>query len=230
VVYSEKKRHGLISVNREQKSNAIGTILRPQAKRIGIIADTHIPDRSKEIHPKIMESFARADLILHAGDITVPDVIGTLSTIAETVAVRGNNRSDRTLFDPPLPDKAIIQVAGGYRIGLCHGMENIYQRVSDALIGRMGFESHCTKRLIERVRTFFIGVNAVVYGHGHWPMLCFKNQILFVNPGKGFGKKCSSCAFMEIHENRVRVKIIPLSPFKNPLPFNPDWNEFPIDK
>ena len=217
-------------MNREQKSNNIGTILRPQAKRIGIVADTHIPDRNKGIHPKIMESFARADLILHAGDITVPDVIGTLSTIAETVAVRGNNRSDRILFNPPLPDKAIIQVAGGYRIGLCHGMENIYQRVSDAFIGRMGFESHCTKRLIKRVRTFFSEVDAVIYGHGHWPMLRFEDKKLFVNPGKAFGKKFGSCALMEIREDRVRVKIISLSPFKNPLSFKTDWNEFTIGK
>ena len=217
-------------MNRKQKSNNIRTIFRPQVKRIGIIADTHIPDRNKGIHPKIMESFSRADLILHAGDITIPNVIEKLSTIAETIAVRGNNRSDRTRFDPPLPGKIIIQVAGGYRIGLCHGMENIYQRISDAFIGRMGFESHCTKRLIERVQHFFTGVNSVVYGHGHWPILSFEDQILFANPGKAFGKKCSSCALMEIHEDRVRVKIIPLSPFKNLLLFKPDWNEFPIDK
>jgi putative phosphoesterase len=117
MVCPEKKRNGLITVNREQKPNAIGTILRPQVKRIGIVSDTHIPDRNKGIHPKIMDSFARADLILHAGDITVPDVIETLGTVAETIAIRGNNRSDRIRFDPPLPDKITIQVSGGYRIG-----------------------------------------------------------------------------------------------------------------
>ncbi len=220
----------MIILNREQKLSSIRAIFRPQVKRIGIIADTHIPDRSREIHPKIVESFSDVDLILHAGDITVPDVIERLNRTAETIAVRGNNRSDRTRFDPPLPDKIIVQIAEGYRIGLCHGMENSYQRIPDALIGRMGFESYCTKRLIHRVRMIFTGVNAVVYGHGHWPMLAFEDRNLFINPGKGFGKKFASCALMEIRKNQVRVKIIPISPFKNPLPFNTDWNEFPIDK
>ncbi len=220
----------MITVNLAQKLNPIGIILRPQAKRIGIVTDTHIPDRCTEINPKIMECFFQADLILHAGDITIPNVIKTLNSATETIAVRGNNRRDRVGFNPPLPDKVIIQASGGYRIGLCHGMENIYQRISDAFIGRMGFESHCTKRLIKRVRTYFTGVNAVIYGHGHWPMLAFEDRKLFINPGKGYGKKCSSCALMEIRGNKVRIKIIPLSPFKNPMPFKLNWNEFPVDK
>jgi putative phosphoesterase len=215
-------------LNQEQKLNDIRTIFRSKAKRIGIIADTHIPDLSREIHPKIVESFSDVDLILHAGDITIPDVMETLNRTAETIAVRGNNRSDRTRFDPPLPDKIIVQVAGEYRIGLCHGMENTYQRIPDALIGGMGFESHCTRRLINRVRTIFTGVDTVFYGHGHWPMIAFEDKNLFINPGKAFGKKSASCALMEIRGNHVRVKIVPISPFKKILPFSPDWNEFPI--
>jgi putative phosphoesterase len=225
----QTKRNDVVTAENNGESNAVKTFFRPNATMIGILADTHILDRNNTLHPKILESFSKVDLILHAGDITTPGVIKTLNGIAETIAVRGNNRGDRILFDPPLPGKIIVQAAEGYRIGLCHGAQNWYQRIPDALIGRLGFESLCTRRLINRVRTIFTGVNIVVYGHGHWPMLALEERTLFINPGKAFGKKSASCALMEIREN-VRVKIIPISPFKNPLPFNPDWNEFQIVK
>ena len=214
--------------DRNTESSYIKTINRPTAKRIGIVADTHIPDRGNEIDPRIMKSFSKVDLILHGGDITTPKVIDIFGKHAETIAVRGNNRGDRIHFNPPLEEKVIVQISGGYRLGLCHGIENFYQRIGDNLIGRTGFASQCTKRLINRVRTFFKEVNAIIYGHGHWPIIHFDDPLLFINPGKAFGNKSSSYALLEIQNNQVQVKIIPLTPFKNELFQKSEWRVFPI--
>ena len=121
MVYPEKKRHAIVHIDSDTELSNIKTILRPNVKKLGIIADTHIPDRGHEIQPKIMESFSKVDLILHAGDITTPKVIEVLGKLSETIAVRGNNRGDRIHFNPPLQEKVIVQIVGRYRLGLCHG-------------------------------------------------------------------------------------------------------------
>jgi hypothetical protein len=60
--------------------------------RIGVLADTHIPDRAKELHPDIIPIFQQheVDRIIHAGDICVPSVLEQLTKVAPVDAVRGN--------------------------------------------------------------------------------------------------------------------------------------------
>lgn len=53
-------------------------LVRPNAKKIGLISDTHVPDRAKSLPKNLKEYFRDVDLILHAGDITTPDVIHRL--------------------------------------------------------------------------------------------------------------------------------------------------------
>ena len=57
---------------------------------IGLISDTHIPDRAKEIPEKVFEAFSEVDLIMHAGDLTSPKVIDDLEQIAPVMAIQGN--------------------------------------------------------------------------------------------------------------------------------------------
>jgi putative phosphoesterase len=39
---------------------------------IGLISDTHIPDRARQLPDNVLEAFKDVDLILHAGDLTSP--------------------------------------------------------------------------------------------------------------------------------------------------------------
>ena len=57
---------------------------------IGLISDTHIPDRAKEIPQKVFDAFSEVDLILHAGDLTSLKVIEDLEKIAPVMAIQGN--------------------------------------------------------------------------------------------------------------------------------------------
>lgn len=37
--------------------------------RIGVISDTHIPERAKEIPEKILRDFKNVDMVIHVGDL-----------------------------------------------------------------------------------------------------------------------------------------------------------------
>jgi putative phosphoesterase len=193
-------------------------------RRMGIIADSHIPDRDPHLNPIVEKAFAKVDLILHAGDISSPLVLEKLNKIAETIAVRGNNRGDKTGFHPPLPEKLIIKVNRDFRIGLFHGLENIYQRLTDVILGRTGWIKKCAWRLVKRVDKHFTNVDCIVYGHGHWPMVHVKDKIIFFNPGKAFGNKESSCGIIEIEKKIIRIKLVPLGKSGRLEPLMDKWH------
>ncbi len=184
---------------------------RPDARRIGVIADTHVPDRAADLHRNVFNAFKDVDLILHAGDISSPKVLDALSNMAECLAVRGNNAGDRRI-QPPLLEKRIIEIADGFRIGLVHGVENSYQRVTDVMIGRSGLTSLCAHRLVRRVAPMFEDVNCIAYGHCHWPAAIQKQGRIFLNPGRAFAPRESACAVLHLDSDQVQVQFFPLGP------------------
>ena len=58
--------------------------------RIGVVADTHIPDRTRELPAEIFDHLHGVDMILHAGDVSRQIVLDRLATIAPVIAVQGN--------------------------------------------------------------------------------------------------------------------------------------------
>jgi len=59
--------------------------------KIGVISDTHIPNRAKEIPPKVLEMLKGMDMILHAGDLVELSILEILKSICPDVrAVWGN--------------------------------------------------------------------------------------------------------------------------------------------
>ena len=52
---------------------------------IGLISDTHIPDRARELPKNVISSFENVDLILHAGDLTSTKVIDELEKIVDEI-------------------------------------------------------------------------------------------------------------------------------------------------
>src|SRR5690349_5027559 len=57
---------------------------------IGLISDTHIPEAAPDIWPQVYEAFKRVDLILHAGDLHVIEVVDRLERLAPIYVARGN--------------------------------------------------------------------------------------------------------------------------------------------
>ena len=201
----------------------------PEARRIGLIADTHVPDRAERLHPLIGDIFREADLILHAGDITTKPVLDQLNKIAPTLAVKGNNRRDR-LFDPPLPEICIVRAAGGIQIAMWHGMQTPWHRLTDVIFGRAGFFDFVASRMIRRCEKILPRTEIVFFGHLHWPKLHFTENRLFINPGRAFGKNESSCAVMELDGRDIRIKIHPLTTASGFENLTKDWLVYHLDQ
>jgi len=72
-----------------------------EAKRIGLISDTH-----GLLRPEACEALRGSELILHAGDVGKPEILEELRKIAPIIAVRGN--VDTEMF--ALPPTELVSV------------------------------------------------------------------------------------------------------------------------
>jgi putative phosphoesterase len=130
--------------------------------------------------PGVERAFRGCDLILHAGDLSVPEVLDELGRIAPVVAVRGDH--DR-LDGLGLPDRAVVAVAGA-RIGLVHGHR--HPALDAAVIAahvaagrRIRWRAGLHPALLRRVGP----VDCLVYGHWHEPAVERVGSALVVCPG-----------------------------------------------
>jgi putative phosphoesterase len=159
--------------------------------KIGVISDTHIPDRAKEIPKKILEDFKKVDMIIHVGDLVDFNVIEKLQSVCSNVrAVWGN--MDRENVRRQLPEKEIIN-AGNYRIGIMHGWG-------------------APNKLIEVLTSAFKNdnVDIIIFGHAHYSVNERKNNILFFNPGSATDKifaPYNSYGIIEIND-KIDARII----------------------
>jgi putative phosphoesterase len=178
---------------------------------LGLLSDTHVPDRAPDLRPQVLAALQGVDRILHAGDISSPCVVEKLERIAPVVAVRGNNRGDGSRFQPSLPRRRVVQAAG-WRFGMHHGIDTLPQRLMDWVVGNLGGKAACARYIMDRVDRWFEPgeVDAVLYGHAHWPLIEARNGVLYLNPGQSFGSRESSLMILDIMENRLHVRLVPL--------------------
>jgi len=146
---------------------------------VGLIADTHIPDRVAALHPDILPVFrdARVSAILHAGDVSIPQVLSQLGQIAPVYAVRGNRDIYRLRH---LPMSCLLNF-GGVPVGLVHGQGNLwfylYEKVKIFIVGyRLEFYLPFLFRTFPQAQ-------AIVFGHSHMPMIRWVQDKLIINPG-----------------------------------------------
>ena len=105
---------------------------------------------------------SEADLILHAGDFTAPEVLIDLEALGPQVAaVHGN--IDAPELRSLLPEARVVD-AGGARIALVHD--------GGPAAGRL-----------ERLRLRFPDTDAAVFGHSHIPLHEVREGFQIFNPG-----------------------------------------------
>jgi putative phosphoesterase len=178
---------------------------------IGLIADTHVPDRSRQLNPAVLPAFDKAGVsrILHAGDISVPRVLQQLEELAPVLAVRGN----RDWFGfSDLPMQRVIEI-DGKRIGLIHGHGSwgIYLRDKARFLlrGPRSFEFFM-QRAIGLIRD----VDVLVFGHNHEPMIKEKDGVLVVNPGSACCQvlpgRPPTVGLLHIEREKTRAEIVEL--------------------
>lgn len=161
--------------------------------KIGVISDTHIPDRALELPKEIAEAFKTADMIIHAGDLVDLTVLDKLKSICKNVkAVYGN--MDNPAVKRKLPEKEIID-AGKYKIGITHGYGP-----ADRLTALM-------KQIFKND-----GVDIIVFGHSHAPLNEKIDNTLYFNPGSPTDKifsQYNSYGLLEIND-KIEAKIVRL--------------------
>jgi putative phosphoesterase len=142
---------------------------------VGLISDTHMPERCAAFPASLFDVFQGADLLLHAGDLGELWVLDRLSAIAPVVAVHGNDETQGARR--ALPYQQLISVAA-QRILLWHSH---YPDPLEDMANRGSPWHRILTRQAERGQQ--VGANIVVFGHAHVPMTYRYNGILLVNPG-----------------------------------------------
>ena len=176
---------------------------------IGLISDTHIPDRAKEIPEKVFEAFSEVDLIMHAGDLTSPKVIDDLEQIAPVMAIQGNMDRARGI---DLPAAKVIE-AEWLKIGIVHG--EVYPRAD-------------TQQLVYLAKE--LDADILISGHSHQPKIEQTDGVLLLNPGSPIVPRLADRTVMilEINDREVDVEIIKIgAPVCSALDFEQykrDWN------
>jgi putative phosphoesterase len=120
-------------------------------KIIGLISDTH-----GLIRPEALAALRGSDIIIHAGDVGRPDIIGHLMAIAPVFAVRGN--IDGGAWAATLPVTETLTF-GGHRLHVIHILPDL------------------------AIDPLAEGISAVIWGHTHVPRIYDKDGVLYVNPG-----------------------------------------------
>ena len=142
---------------------------------LGIITDTHVPQRLKTLPPRVVDVFRGVDRILHAGDISSREVLHQLAQIAPVEAVAGN----ADLFKHGLPLTRVIEVEGRH-IGLVHGHGGWARYLRSKVRDRFGYNE---EHYLKIVHSSFGPVDAIVFGHTHRFYQAERSGILLFNPG-----------------------------------------------
>jgi putative phosphoesterase len=146
---------------------------------LGVLADTHIPDRVPELDQRILGRFREVGVsaILHAGDVSVPGVLRQLEDIAPVYAVRGN----RDIFAlHQLPMQVCLNIEGQV-IGLAHGHGGFSHYMLDKL--DRAVNGRLVGRYIQRMLLAFPDADVIVFGHLHVPCNFHIQGKLLFNPG-----------------------------------------------
>lgn len=156
---------------------------------IGLISDTHIPDRMKELPEKVFEAFKDVEMILHAGDVTSQEVIEKLEEIAPVTAIQGN--TDR-IVGLDLPKTTVVE-AEELKIGVIHG--EVYPRADTQQL------HYLAKQL---------DVDILVSGHSHQPKVEKVENVLLINPGSPTVPRLADRTIMilEINKKEVNVELV----------------------
>ena len=158
---------------------------------IGVISDTHIPDRTKRISPQAIEILKsnNIEMIIHAGDVCTSKIITELEEIAPVEAVKGNR--DILLWSKlPLIKKLRIE---DVNIVITHGHFGLVgyfaEKFNYYFKGPEKF-SHLENLLLKK----FPEADLIVYGHHHIPTNKNVNGQILFNPG-------SSCCPNGLYKN-----------------------------
>jgi putative phosphoesterase len=145
-----------------------------------------ISDTHGLLRPEVTEILASVDRILHAGDIGGPDILASLREMAPVTAVRGNMDYGAWAGDLPETRRSAI---GDKQLFMIHD------------IAGMGPAN--------------TGIQIVVSGHTHRPLIERKSNVLYLNPGSAGVRRRHypvSLGLLYIDNGRLDAEIVIIDP------------------
>jgi putative phosphoesterase len=146
-----------------------------------------ISDTHGLLRPEAAAFLQGCDRILHGGDIGSTEVLTRLSTLAPVTAVRGNN--DQGAWAEVIPETELFEFSGIY-IYTIHDLSLLDIDPSTA------------------------GIQVVVSGHSHKPLIEQRDGIVFVNPGSAGPRRFKlpiSVAELLVEGGAVSARVVELN-------------------
>jgi putative phosphoesterase len=183
--------------------------------RIGVLSDTHIPDRVRDLHPEILPTFQKlkVDLIIHAGDISIPEVLQRLEEVAPVQAVRGNRDWWRIRYLPTIKEIIIKEV----KVFITHGHGNLFSYIWDKFpYWILGYKF---ERFVKKFLKLEQDFDVIIFGHSHQPENRWVEGRLYFNPGSTYDplqkQLGPSIGLIKIGERKaIQSEIIYLTPMR----------------
>ena len=149
--------------------------------RIGVISDTH-----GLLRPEAQRALQGVQLIIHAGDVGAPEILGQLKLIAPVFAVRGN--VDTQPWAQELPITTVVEISG-FHFYVLHNLRDLDLKPQGA------------------------GFDAVITGHTHQAEQRTDSGVLYLNPGSAGPRRFQlpvTLALLEIDGKAWKAEIVPL--------------------
>jgi putative phosphoesterase len=144
-----------------------------------------ISDTHNLVRPEALEALRGCEQIIHAGDICNPAVLDALARIAPVAAVRGNNDSGPRIDE--LPEQRTL-VIGAATVLIVHDIADVPARLD--------------------------GIDVVITGHSHKPLIERRGATLFMNPGSAGPRRFKlpiTLGIMLIDHGGVDARIVDLA-------------------
>ena len=145
-----------------------------------------ISDTHGLLRPEALVALAEAEHILHAGDVGNVDILDALKKIAPVTAIRGN--IDVYGECAKLPATEMVELGGRlfYMLHSVHDLDIVPKAT---------------------------GIDVVVSGHSHKPVIERENGVMYLNPGSAGPRRFSlpvSVALVTVAESGVEARLVGL--------------------
>ena len=147
-----------------------------------------ISDTHGLMRPEALALLRGSDHIVHGGDIGASAILDALRALAPLTAVRGNN--DKGTWAETLAETERLEL-GGVRLYVIHDLATIDLDPRAA------------------------GIDVVVSGHSHKPVVARRDGVLYVNPGSAGRRRFRlpiALAEMTIEDGVASARIIEIEP------------------
>lgn len=145
-----------------------------------------ISDTHGLLRPGALQALQGAQYILHAGDVGDPAILDALRRIAPTTAIRGN--IDEHGVCAFLPPTELVEL-NGHAIYMLHDVKQLDLNPEAA------------------------GIDAIVFGHSHKPLIERRRGVLFLNPGSAGPRRFQlpvTVGWLHIDDNGLSAHIVDL--------------------